>query len=101
MYQHIDDHLRKFCQSERDMPTEEEANEAINVYPLPDYYTDVGAKLDMANSIERLYRYRAIKDQDIFLLGSVKILRQQPVLSTYLYLYYNKIRSHTLRSPCI
>ncbi len=61
MYNYIDDHLNELFQSERDMPTDEEANEAINVYPLPDYYTKIDAKLDMANSIERLYRYRKIK----------------------------------------
>ena len=56
MYDDIDDHLKDLCQRDRDVPTDEEANEAINKYLLPDYYTKLGAKLNMANSVESLYR---------------------------------------------
>ena len=57
MYDDIDDHLKELCrQRDRDVPTDEEANEAINKYPLTDHYTKLGAKLNMANSVECLYR---------------------------------------------
>lgn len=57
MYQCVDEHLRKYCQSDREGPTEEEINEAVNVYALPAYFTGKNAKLDMGNCISRLYRY--------------------------------------------
>jgi hypothetical protein len=57
MYQSVDEHLRMFCQEDRDAPTEEEINEAINVYALPNFYTDNNAKLDMGNCVSRLFRY--------------------------------------------
>ena len=58
MYDDIDNHLKDLCQQrDRDVPTAKEASEAINKYPLPDYFTKLGAKLNMANSVESLYRY--------------------------------------------
>lgn len=56
MYQSVDDNLRELCQADRDGPTEEEINEEVNEYPLPKYLTDENAKLDMGNSVNRLFR---------------------------------------------
>jgi hypothetical protein len=56
MFNHIDNCLKDLYQRDRDAPTNVEANEAINQYLLPDYHTKLGAKLDMANSVNRLYR---------------------------------------------
>ena len=56
MYQGVDEHLKTFCQAERDGPTEEEINDAMNVYPLPNYYTEKNARLDMGNCVSRLFR---------------------------------------------
>ena len=58
MYQSVDELLMKVCQADRDGPTEEEINEAVNEYLLSNYYTVRNAKLDMGNCISRLYRYR-------------------------------------------
>ena len=56
MAQDVDEEIRRICQTERDGPTEEEINKAINVYPLPNFYTDKNAKLDMGNCVACLFR---------------------------------------------
>mgnify|MGYP002803811972 CR=1 FL=1 len=58
IYDDIDSHLKNLCQQrDRDAPMHEESNEACNKYQIPNYYTKLGAQLDMANSIRKLDSY--------------------------------------------
>nr|UXX21448.1 endoribonuclease dicer [Calyptrophora lyra] len=57
MYQSIDEYLKTLCQRNRAQPTDEEANDAVNVDVLEPYFTNRNAKVDMGSSIGLLYRY--------------------------------------------
>lgn len=56
MYQDIDEYLARMCREKRPSPTNEESNDAVNIDPLPPYYTSINAKVDMGSAIGLLHR---------------------------------------------
>lgn len=57
IYLAVDDYLTQLCQRDRSLPTDEEANDAVNVDLLEPYFTKRNAKVDMGSSIGLLHRY--------------------------------------------